>query len=202
MNNLALELIEYFKKESEQESDILILYKSIRDKLGNIEFNHLPDKYRDEQIVNEAWNICYARTGTYVTTEYCAESDIFPSYLAKAGVTPYDLYCDINNIIDEKIDSVFDIDDAEIIASDAIEEVIERSTLENAGKICNEYIEYMKEEYDQELEIWNNNGDPIIVHYDKHITWRANLDYDKIVEIAGTSGSDYFNIEVDWSLMN
>lgn len=199
MNNLALELIEYFKKESEQESDILRLYTSIRDKLGNMELNTLPEKYQDQSVVEDAWEICYARTCAYVTEGYCAESDIFPSYLAKAGVTPYDLYCDINNIIDEKIDSVFDIDDAERIASDAIEEVIERSTLENAGKICNEYIEYIEEEYDQELEVYANHGNPYIVKYGK-ITEKAYLDYDKIVEIAGTSGSDYFNIEFDWGV--
>lgn len=130
----ALDLIEYIKEYggvdlSQKNGDI---YKDIAYALSDSEYlRTIPEDFQDQKIVEDAWSICYARTCSYVTKESCA--DLLPSYLSEADVTVYELYCDINHLIDKRITSVISMSDAEKVSSDAIEEAIESLTLENGN---------------------------------------------------------------------
>lgn len=200
MDNLVLDLIEYVKNDADQGQgqELKDLYKSLMYALCDGDYlSTLPEKFQDQKVVEDAYDICYARV-TLLDPGCNYYDDVIPEYLS--SVTEVESYFTrlVLDEIEEKIDKVFP-DNYEYIESECIESVIKDQTFENCEEILKDYVEYMEEEYNQELVVYNNNGDPYIVKYGKIIE-RAVLDYDKIIEIAETSGSDYFNIEFDWGV--
>lgn len=200
MESLALELLEYVKNDADQALELKDLYKSLMYALSDGDYlSTLPERFQDQKAVEDAYDICYARV-TLLDPDCHYYDDVIPEYLL--NVTEMEIECyftySVLYEIAENIEKVFP-DNYEFIESDAIEKVIKSDTIENCEKILERYVDYMKEEYGEDLEVYNNHGEPYIVKYGK-IMDRAALDYDKIVEIAETSGSDYLNIEFDWGV--
>ncbi len=199
MNNLALDLIEYIKEDADQNQDIKGLYTSLMYALSDGDYlSTLPEQFQDQKVVEDAYDICYARE-TLLDPGCHYYDDVIPEYLF---LKVPDIECyfsdSILSEIEDNIDKVFP-DNYEFIESDAIESVIKSETMKNCKEILEDYVEYMKEECSQDLEVYNNHGDPYIVKYGK-ITERAELDYDKVVEICETAKQKYYHIYFDYKL--
>ena len=203
MYNLAYELINYMiEEDADQDQELKDLYRSLAVALCDSEYlSTLPDKYQDQKIIEEAWSICDIRS-TLLNPEGDYYNDLIPKYLLRVtGIKEYFTPL-VKYEIEENVDKIFP-DNYEQIESDAIETVIKSETLENCEKILDNFLYYMKEECDQNLEVYKNHGDPYIVKYivkyGKQIA-HARIDYNKIVEIAETSEDKYLNIDFEWVL--
>lgn len=199
MESLALELVEYVKNDADQTQDLKELYNSLMDALSDMEYlATLPEKYQDQKVVEDAWSICEIRW-KLLDPECHYYDDVIPKYLLsvtgiKEYFTDYVLY-----EIEENIDKVF-TDNYEYIESEAIEKVIKAETLENAKEICSDYVDYMREEYGYNVEVFNNKGNPYITFSAEGHAIGAYLDYDKIVEICETKPHEYYNVYFNYRL--
>lgn len=199
MDNLALELVEYMKDEEDQNQEIKELYKSLMYALEDMEYlAKLPEKYQDQKVVEDAWDICKTRS-ELLDPECHYYDDVIPEYLLR--VTDIEQY--FSNLvlyeIGERIEEVFP-DNYEIIESEAIESVIKSETIENCEKLLEDYVEYMKEEYRYNIRVFNNRGQPYLTITEEGHTIGAYLDYAKIVEICETAKHEYYNIYFDYRL--
>ena len=204
MDNLALELINYMiEEDADQDQELKDLYRSLADALCDSEYlSTLPERFQDQKVIEDACSICEIRY-SLLDPECHYYDDIIPKYLLRvcSGIKEYFDNCVLYEI-EKNINEVF-TDNYEKIESDAIETVIKNETMENCENLLQDYIDYMKDEYNQDLEVYKNHGDPYIVKYivkyGKEIA-HAMISYEKIVEIAETSEDKYLTIDFDWVL--
>ena len=195
----ALDLIEYMKEDADQNQDIKDLYKSLSYALCDADYlATIPEKFQDQKVVEDAWSICEARV-TLLDPECHYSDDVIPEYLLK--VTEIECYFKdlVLNEIADNIDKVFP-DNYEFIESDAIESVIKAETLKNCEELLEDYVEYMKEEYGYNIQVFNNRGQPYLTITEEGHAIGAYLDHAKIVEICETAKHEYYNINFDYKL--
>ena len=143
----ALDLIEYMKEDADQNLETEELYTSLMYALEDMEYlAKLPEKYQDQKIVEDAWDICKTRS-ELLDPEGHYYDDMIPKDLLKIKGIKKIFTALVLYEIEKNIEKVFP-DNYESIESDAIETVIKAETLENYGSDCNGYNYFLASHMD------------------------------------------------------
>ena len=202
MNKLALELVEYVKNDADQSVELKDLYKSLMYALEDMEYlETLPEQFQDQKVVEDAWDIARCREMALSPDHFI--EDLLPKCLADViGVDAGSYFSALVNYeMYHRVDEVFNEQDVERIESESIDTIIDLLFHDNAWKICKDYTDTMKDEYNEiySISIGTSSKNPaIITHYKNGKKFDAVLNREKIEEIYNCYWGDYDTIDFDW----